>query len=682
MKELLIKIKALFEGSGAQQAKQAISDVDAAADKAAGSAGKLGEGMGNVDAKAAGFTGVMAGASAAVTTFAIDLAQKAVTALIDFAKGLAQGVLEIANFAGSMTDLASRTGQTVSDVTILQQAFKNAGMSADSVGPTINKLQKAIQDAGGGTGPAAEAFARLKINLDEFRQLTAVEQLNVLAQRIGSLPDPASRAGTAMDIMGRSAGQMLTMFSDSQSIETAKTQIGSLAGNLEKSGAALDAFSDSMAAMDTKKMQFFAGMAAQFADELEAAGVAVDQLDLGPLGEQFGIVIRGVIEVGKEIGAWVGWVKEFTDALGVTGPLIDGIKQGIMNALGPAGQLLQYFYDTGKAAVETDEAQAQVTAEIEASRASAQALIDRMNENKAVALGTIDAINQAGTEGVEGTAEAATANITQGGDEAQTGIQTATETGKQEIQLTAQQIQEAANQLASAFQTGMGQDISPALQALVTSVQTSYQSIGEQIQNTATQLQTALDPTLIQTPLQTLTESLTAFTTMMQTNMEQLTTAVTTMQTSLEPQITQLQTSITAALPTITQSVTTLNTTVTSANLPQMGQTLQTIGTNFQTFGQSFQTGIQQLQQSSQQMGQQVTQGFQQAAQGQQQVAQSVQQGVQSMSQAVSQGVTQIGQAVSTGLSGIGQAISGAVAAIWNAINQLRQVVAALAARG
>jgi hypothetical protein len=712
MKELLIKIRALFEGGGAEQAASSLDQVAESANKvqestsgldsslggASSSLGALGEasgeagvglndlggGLQNAGTSAGGgaFTGAIAGASAALVTFAIDVATKALVAVIQLGKAFAAGVLEIANFADKLVELSTKTGQSVGDLVVLQQAFDNIGLKAGDIGPVMDAVNSAISEAGNSASPAAAAFQALGIPIEQFSQMTAAEKLTALATGLAGVRDPATQAAIQTALFKDEAELLSQALADTSAFQTASQQVGSLAANMEKAAPALNSFADAYNSLDVKKQQFFAGAAAQFATELERAGVALNQLDLGALGEQVGILIRGSIEVGKEIAAWVEWVKQFTDALGITGPLIDGIKQGFMNALGPTGQLLEYLYSTGEAAVQTEEAQAAVTAEIEASRARAQELIDRMNENKAVALGTIDAIQQAGAEGVDGTAGAATDRINQGGEQARTGINDATTQGTQQIQLTAEQIQQAAQQLATAFQQGMGQDISPALQALVTSVQTSYQGIGTQIQATATQLQAALSPEAITVPLQTLTQTLTQFTQSMQQSMTELNTSVATLQSTLAPALTQLQTAVTTALPPITQGVTTLNSAITSANLPQMGTTLQTIGTSFQTFGQTFQSGIQSIQSSTQQVTQSVTQGFQQVAQAQSQMGQSVTQGVNNMVNAVKQGAQQIQQAVQSGLSGIGSAFASAVSGIWGAINALRNAVAALAARG
>lgn len=706
MKELLIKIKALFEGTGASQAEQAIKGVDAAADKASGSASKLGGAMTGAQGQSSGFAGVIAGASAALTTFALDVAMKALTAIVDLGKAFAQGIIQIADFAGKMTDLSARTGQPISQLVVLEQAFKNAGLSAEQLGPTINKVQNAIVNAGDASSPAAEAFRLLGINVDSFRQMDSVGQFNALATAVGSIKDPAQQTALMMDLFGRSGGQMLAVFKDSTAFSTAATQVGSLGANLEKAAPALDAFSDAYNSLDVKKQQFFAGAAAQFATELEKAGIALNNLDFGPLGEQVGIVIRGAIEVGKEIAAWVSWVKQFTDALGLTGPAIEAIKTALMNALGPGGQLLSYIYDTGKAAVETEEAQRQVTAQIDASKASAQALIDRMNENRAVALGTIDAVNQAGTAGTQGTADAATNQINQGGQNAQQNIQTATNQGTQQIQLTAQQINTAAQQLASAFQQGLGQDISPALQALVNAVQSNLMTLAQSVQASSTQITTATQTSSqqIQTSMTTLAQSLTASTqatsASLSTAVPQITTAITNFTTAIQTALTQSQTSISTALPQIQTALTAFQTSITTG-FQQLSTSMSTAATTIQSSIQAanIQASIQQIVTSVQQGFSTLNQMLSSAAQGINQAAQAIQAGNQQMSQGIqqlvraasdsssrltqviSQGVQQIGSSAANNDRQLASAISNVAASLSNAVSNLQAQINALAAR-
>jgi len=110
--------------------------------------GKKGEiGFGKI---AVGAT--LAGAAAKLGSMAIDAAFSAATKTIaSFGDAL--------NMGGRLNDLADRTGIAVDKVLLLERAFQNAGVGADSLGPIINKMQKALVDAEDGTSKAAYAFA-------------------------------------------------------------------------------------------------------------------------------------------------------------------------------------------------------------------------------------------------------------------------------------------------------------------------------------------------------------------------------------------------------------------------------------------------------------------------------------------------------------------------------------------
>jgi hypothetical protein len=477
MKELLIRIKALFQGAGTKQAEDAIRKVDAAADKASASTGKLGNSMSGASTKSAGFAGVMAGATAALTTFALDAAMKAVTAIANLGKAFAQGILQIADFAGKMSDLSARTGQPISQLVVLEQAFKNAGIGAEQVGPAINKMQNAIVNAGNSTSPAAEAFRQLGIDVNAFRKQDSVGQFNDIAKAVGSIKDPAQQTALMIDLFGRSGGQMLAVFKDTQAFQTAATQIGSLGKNLETAAPALDAFSDAYASIDVKKQQFFAGAAAQFASELEKAGIALNNLDLGPLGEQFGFVIRGAIEIGRTINQWIGYIKQFTDLLGLTGPLLDAIKNAMLQMLGPMGQIVAFMRSTGEEAVKNEQHQKRVDAAIQMQANSAQIARDFIAEARAESGSLAAEVGQTGAAAVDSAAGNAATRIDESGNAAREGIATTTQEGANKIQLTAEQVNQAAQQLAQAFQEGMGANLAPALQALVSAVQANFTNL-------------------------------------------------------------------------------------------------------------------------------------------------------------------------------------------------------------
>ena len=225
--------------------------------------------------------------------------------------------------------------------------------------------------------------------------------------------------------------------------------------------------------------------AAQFADELARAGVNLNKLDLSPLGEKVGILIRGIIEVNKQLGTWITSVKGFLDALNLTGPALAALKQGLINASGPGGQLAMHIWDTGKAAVAADKAQAAFKAQIDLSTESGRALLAQMAANEVVARGAIASVKGVSTAEIEATAGAAQNKIVQTGEEGGASVEDIGSTGVQQMQLTQSEILAAANALAEAFKTGMGQSISPALQALVTATRENMTMIGTEISKIA-----------------------------------------------------------------------------------------------------------------------------------------------------------------------------------------------------
>ena len=60
------------------------------------------------------------------------------------AGGLAFGIKAALDKGGSMAELSARTGIAVDKLMVLQQAFTNAGVSADNMRAVLNKMQRAL----------------------------------------------------------------------------------------------------------------------------------------------------------------------------------------------------------------------------------------------------------------------------------------------------------------------------------------------------------------------------------------------------------------------------------------------------------------------------------------------------------------------------------------------------------
>ena len=275
---------------------------------AAEDTGKKGEiGFGKI---AVGAT--LAGAAAKIGSMAIDAAfSVALKTVQSFGAALDMG--------GRLNDLADRTGFAVDKVLLLERAFQNAGVGADSLGPIINKMQKAIVDAEDGTSKAAYAFADLGLSLSQLRGLSPEEQLKTIGKAIASIPDPAQRAATAMEIFGKSGGALNQVFANfDDEIQTAKLQLGSLPDIMKAGSSQFDRISDNLVVVGGKFIEFAAGLIDKVKPALDAVTTALSMFDAAKVGQEIGAFFVGA---GNGMKLFQKAVDEFK-----TGNFTDGFK--------------------------------------------------------------------------------------------------------------------------------------------------------------------------------------------------------------------------------------------------------------------------------------------------------------------------------------------------------------------
>ena len=271
-------------------------------------AGKKGDlGFGKIAAGAA-----LAGAAVKVGMMAVELATAAATKTIaSFGAALDMG--------GRLNDLADRTGIAVDKVLLLERAFQNSGVGADSLGPIINKMQKAIVDAGDGTSKAAFAFADLGLSLSAIASLSPEEQLRTIGKAIAGVEDPAMRASLSMEIFGKSGGALNQVFANFDGeIETAKLQLGSLPDIMKAGSSQFDRISDNLVVVGGKFIEFAAGLIDKVKPALDAVTTALSMFDAAKVGQEIGAFFVGA---GNGMKLFQNAVDSFK-----TGNFTDGFK--------------------------------------------------------------------------------------------------------------------------------------------------------------------------------------------------------------------------------------------------------------------------------------------------------------------------------------------------------------------
>jgi hypothetical protein len=285
-----------------------------------------------------GIAAGIAGAAAKVGMMAVETATASARAVVD---GFGQAI----NLGGELSDLSSRTGETAGNLLLLQRAFDNSGVGADKVGTSINKLQKFMAEAAAGGAAQSATMSALGISMSDLAGKTPAEQMQVFAKQIAGISDPAERARASMEIFGKSGGELLPLLNNfSGEIDTAKGQLGSLPGVMDRSNAALDTLGDNFSAIKTKTMEFAAGFLEEALPALNAFVASLTGVDAAGFGQKLMSQVMNVADF--LIGAFQAPMPAI-EALGAA--LIAGVKtagNNYLNALIDAGKFLSAFFSS------------------------------------------------------------------------------------------------------------------------------------------------------------------------------------------------------------------------------------------------------------------------------------------------------------------------------------------------
>jgi hypothetical protein len=223
---------------------------------------------------------------------------------------------------GQLNDLSARTGESAGNLAILQRAFQNAGAGADAVGPTINRLQRAIIEAGEGGKQQAEAFAKLGLSFADIRNLSPTEQLQAVAKALQGVSNDSDRSAIAMQLLGRSGGELLPLLrAMGTELDVARGQLGSLPGVIDRTNAHLDAIGDNFAAIGEKGKEFMVGFLEKVAPALADLTTRMANIDAAGFGAKLS-------EYAEKTGRWIVETFKLGDALNNIELAIKGITSG------------------------------------------------------------------------------------------------------------------------------------------------------------------------------------------------------------------------------------------------------------------------------------------------------------------------------------------------------------------
>ena len=273
MSDVTVTLGAKDEGLS-KSLKSVSSNLDDLKSKGAGASKGFDLSFGKI-----GLAAGVAGAAVKAGMMAVEGATAAARAVVD---GFGQAI----DLGGKLTDLSSRTGETAGSLMVLQRAFENSDVGADKVGSTINKLQKFMAEAAAGGAEQTATMEALGISMSDLEGKTPTEQLKVFAQKIAGISDPAQRARAAMEVFGKSGGELLPLLNNfSGELETAKGQLGSMPGVMDRTAKALDDLGDNYKAIQAKTKEFAAGFLEDALPALNAFVASLSGVDAAGWGQ-------------------------------------------------------------------------------------------------------------------------------------------------------------------------------------------------------------------------------------------------------------------------------------------------------------------------------------------------------------------------------------------------------------
>lgn len=261
---------------------------------------------------------------------------QSLTTITSVAAAAMKGMYSAMEAGGALVDLSSRTGVAVDKLAVLQEAFKQAGMAAEDVGPVIAKLQRNIAEAGQGSLGANAKLAQLDVTLKDLQGLGADEQLGLIGEKISKIPDPAQRAAVAMELFGKSGSKLLSVFSSGGMDEIAK-KVGSQARLLKENAGVFDSVTDNLGMAGIKVRGFFVGMASTVVPQLADAIDNLAKIDLAPIGESLGEGIAVAIELIDRAAKKMSDLFKSSGELGKTQSVTGGAAFMGMGGMGGPG---------------------------------------------------------------------------------------------------------------------------------------------------------------------------------------------------------------------------------------------------------------------------------------------------------------------------------------------------------
>jgi hypothetical protein len=265
----------------------------------------------------------------------------AITASVATIGGLMEGIHGAVELGDDMVNLSNRTGIAIDQLMMMRRLFKDSGVEAEKIGPSLGKMQKYLSEAvsTGGTpvlknmGIDASAEANKKPN-EAFRDIGTA---------IAGIGNRADQAKAAMAIFGKQGTELLQVFMNPDFKNAG--DITATAGKLAENAYLFKEAHDQMEHIGEKLQGLFIGLAGPVMAALEPLLELGDQIDLSGVGEQMGSFLENFAtdfdqqfeevfeDLGDFLGELLGHIPEIiVGTFGILGGLVEKLGAELLFA--------------------------------------------------------------------------------------------------------------------------------------------------------------------------------------------------------------------------------------------------------------------------------------------------------------------------------------------------------------
>lgn len=249
--------------------------------------------------------GVIAGATTALTNFAVNAASQAVSKLADLT---AQAFKTI----DAQAKLAESFDANINGLRGITYAGDLAGASAEEVGNAFGFMTKFLGDALNGEQKNIEAIDKLGLSLFDLTKVESDQAFLDIAEAIAKIPTAGQRAAAAMDVFGKAGKKLLPLIMSD--IKGAQEEFQKMGGFLKDGDAkGIENANDAVTKLVTQLSILVDTLAVRIAPAIEKAA----NILTAKFGDVGGAVV-GLIDHAHELAEVTmgGFLKPFSFAIG------------------------------------------------------------------------------------------------------------------------------------------------------------------------------------------------------------------------------------------------------------------------------------------------------------------------------------------------------------------------------